>query len=88
MAQDNDPRQIPVFHPHGHVALVTVVCPIVARLLLWRQLVDKQGDLDGCLNTCCCRVCVWCLRGKTQEEVVETFAVATVPLSEEEHEKH
>ena len=79
--------KIVIFHPHGGVTLVDGVFLVVVRLLLWRRLVDKRGDLDDCLDTCSCRVCLvsaW----KDAGRGVETAAVATVIFFEEEHEKH
>ena len=56
MAQESYPQQVVLFNHHGTVTLVDVVFLIVARLLLWRRLVDKRSDLDSCWNTYSCRV--------------------------------
>ena len=69
MAQDMEPRQIIKFNHHGIATLLNVVCCIVPRLLLWLT-VELGVQLES-------RFCgrdekTLGLRGKTQEEVVET----------------
>ena len=81
-SRKNDTRQIVIFDHPGSVTLVNVVSLIVACPLLWREETWTAAGTRAAVKF------VWCLRGKTQEEVVETAAVATVLLSEEENEKH
>ena len=85
MAQDVDPQPIIIFVDHGIVTLANVVCCFrSSSLVAWRTVELGNSTRE---SLCGRGEKTPGLRGKTQEEVVETTTLARVLWSEEGREK-